>query len=140
MFVCLGTNWNALNKQATTTTKSSQSIMQLFVNRSHCWVCLILYATLFLGLTFLRHFTDLTIGLSKPHYHRKVKLQARADLQIGTFLEYFNGGSLFLQTIIYSSASLHIFFTDASNIGCVFGKKLFGTFTSNQLQYYIFAS
>lgn len=45
------------------------------------------------GRTFLRRQINLTIGLKKkPYHHRKLNLEARADLKAwAVFLEQFNG-------------------------------------------------
>lgn len=90
------------------------------------------------GRTFLRRLIDLTVGLKKPYYHRRLNSEAKADLNAwGLFLDHFNGKALFPSGITHSSASLHLF-TDASDLGygCTFGKEwFFGQFSSNWHQF-----
>lgn len=92
------------------------------------------------GRTFLRRLIDLTIGLKKPYHHRRLNLQAQADLHAwGVFLNQFNGKGFFPSGITHSSSSLH-FFTDASNagFGCTFRTKWFySEFSSEWLKYHI---
>ena len=92
------------------------------------------------GRTFLRRLINLTIGLKKPYHHRKLNLEARADLKAWhLFLEHFNGKALFPSNIVHSSSSLHLF-TDASNLGFRgnFGNKwFFGEFSSDWLSHHI---
>jgi hypothetical protein len=90
------------------------------------------------GRTFLRRLINLTIGLKQPHHHRKLNLEARADLKAwAVFLEHFNGRAFFPSGTTHSSSSLHLF-TDASNLGFggTFGTKWFShPFTSDWLLY-----
>lgn len=77
--------------------------------------------------TFLRRLINLTIGLKKPHHHRNLNLEAKADLKAWqVFLESFNGKAFFPSHIVHSTSSLHLF-TDASNLGFggIFGTKWF---------------
>lgn len=79
------------------------------------------------GRTFLRRLINLTIGLKKPHHHRNLNLEAKADLKAWqVFLESFNGKAFFPSHIVHSTSSLHLF-TDASNLGFggIFGTKWF---------------
>ncbi|XP_060085027.1 uncharacterized protein LOC132564393, partial [Ylistrum balloti] len=65
------------------------------------------------GRPFLRRLIDLTCGLTKPHHHRRLSKEARADLAAwGLFLDYFNGTSMFLSDKWETSAHLQ-FYTDA---------------------------
>jgi hypothetical protein len=49
------------------------------------------------GRAFLRRLIDLTIGLSKPHHHRRLNKETRLDIQAWLiFVESFNGKCLFL--------------------------------------------
>lgn len=92
------------------------------------------------GRTFLRRLIDLTVGLKKPHHHRRLYSEAKADLNAwGIFLRHFNDKAFFPSGITHSSTSLHLF-TDASDLGygCTFGKEwFFGKFSSNWLQFHI---
>ena len=77
------------------------------------------------GRAFMRRLTDLPLGLSKPHHHRRLNSEAKAHIQAWiSFLQTFNGKSLILVDRWLTTASLS-FYTDASNIGfgCIFGKK-----------------
>lgn len=76
---------------------------------------------------FLRRLIDLTAGLKKTYYHRRLNSEAKGDLNAwGLFLDHFNGKALFPSGITHSSASLHVF-TDASDLGYgfTFGKEWF---------------
>jgi hypothetical protein len=92
------------------------------------------------GRTFLRRLIDLTIGLTKPHHHRRLNSEAKADLRAwGIFLDKFNGKALFPSGITHSASSLHLF-TDASNLGFggLFGRDWFyAPFSVDLLQYHI---
>lgn len=69
------------------------------------------------GRAFLRRLIDLTVGLTKPHFKRRLTLEARADLAAwSVFMDHFNGKSMFLEEQIHTSLSLHLY-TDASNLG-----------------------
>ena len=60
------------------------------------------------GRAFLKRLIELTIGLSKPHYYRRLNKEARS--------ESFNGKWLFLSDRWETSEQLKLN-TDASNIG-----------------------
>jgi hypothetical protein len=69
------------------------------------------------GRAFLRRLIDLTIGLSKPHHHRRLNKETRSDIQAWLiFVESFNGKCLFLSDRWGTSEQLNLY-TDASNIG-----------------------
>jgi hypothetical protein len=69
------------------------------------------------GRAFLRRLIDLTIGLSKPHHHRRLNKETRSDIQAWLiFVESFNGKCLFLSDRWETSEQLNLY-TDASNIG-----------------------
>ena len=77
------------------------------------------------GRAFLRRIIDLTIGLKKPHHHRRLNLEAKDDIKVWLFfLDSFNGRCIILEDRWTTSASLSLY-TDASNIGfgCIFGKN-----------------
>ncbi|KAK3088021.1 hypothetical protein FSP39_013582 [Pinctada imbricata] len=79
------------------------------------------------GRAFLRRVIDLTIGLTKPFYVRRLTQEAKADLHAwSVFLEHFNGKAVLLSDKWESSDSLNLF-TDASNLvfGGVFQNKWF---------------
>ena len=66
---------------------------------------------------FLRRLIELTIGLSKPHYYRRLNKEARSDIQAWLiFVESFNGKCLCLSDRWETSEQLNLN-TDASNIG-----------------------
>jgi hypothetical protein len=69
------------------------------------------------GRAILRRLIDLTIGLSKPHHHRRLNKETRSDIQAWLiFVESFNGKCLFLSDRWGTSEQLNLY-TDASNIG-----------------------
>ncbi|XP_045198533.2 uncharacterized protein LOC123552851 [Mercenaria mercenaria] len=77
------------------------------------------------GRAFLRRLIDLTVGLKKSFHKRRLTLEARADLTAwSSFMNKFNGKSLFLEDRWYTSDFLELY-TDASNLG-------FGGFLANQ--------
>ena len=80
------------------------------------------------GRPFLRRLINLTIGITKPHYHIPLCVQAKADIEAWLiFLTTFNGISLFLEPDLQDSDHLKLF-TDASgSIGfaAVFGHHWF---------------
>lgn len=69
------------------------------------------------GRAFLRRLIDLTKGIAKPHYRLRLTREARRDLIAWkSFIDTYNGKTIFLSTIWLTSEHLHLF-TDASNIG-----------------------
>lgn len=90
------------------------------------------------GRPFLRRLIDLTVGLKKPHYKRRLNKEARADLEAwSVFIEHFNGKSLFLSDIWRDSVQLHLF-TDASNVGFggYYGNKWFADSWPSEFESY----
>ena len=77
------------------------------------------------GRAFLRRVIDLTCGLTKPHHHRNLNKAAKADLHTWlTFLDHYNGKSLFLDDRWLDSPALNLY-TDSSKsigFGVVFGR------------------
>lgn len=92
------------------------------------------------GRTFLRRIINLTREIQKPHHHRNLDKESRADLKAWSiFIDKFNGRAFFPSGVEHTSHSLHLF-TDASNLayGGVFGTKWFyGTFAEHWLDYHI---
>ena len=83
---------------------------------------------------FLRRIIDLTLGLQQPHHRRRLNGEARADLEArSTFVDHFNGKSMFLPDRWLTSASLNLF-TDSSNsgFGGYLGNKWFAGVWSGQ--------
>ena len=82
----------------------------------------------------MRRIIDLTIGLKKPFHHRRLTLEAKADMQSWlTFLNSFNGKCLILDDRWVTTITLSLY-TDASNLGfgCIFGNKwCYGTWPSS---------
>ena len=69
------------------------------------------------GRCFLRRLISLTKGLRRPHHRVRLSASAKEDMRMWlTFIEQYNGKSLFLSDRWESSVSLK-FFTDASNLG-----------------------
>jgi hypothetical protein len=91
------------------------------------------------GRTFLRRIIDLTRGIQKPHHHRNLNKESRADLKAWSmFINNFNGKAFFPSGRMHTSESLHLY-TDASNVGYggVFGTKWFyGPFDENLLDFH----
>ena len=85
------------------------------------------------GRAFLRRITNLTKGIWKPHHHRNLDKEARADLKAWSiFIDHFIGKAFSKSGITHTSVSLHLF-TDASNLGYVgvFGSKWFTVLPTN---------
>ncbi|KAK3086988.1 hypothetical protein FSP39_000072 [Pinctada imbricata] len=69
------------------------------------------------GRAFLRRIIDLTIGLAKLHFFRRITTDAKDDLRAwALFIENFNGKGLILEDKWKSSETLNLY-TDASNLG-----------------------
>ena len=80
------------------------------------------------GRTFLRRLIDLTKGVKRPHHRIRLTQEARADLQAWcTFLNDYNGKSLFLHERWLSSNTLKLYTDAAANYGyaAVFGSAWF---------------
>ena len=70
-----------------------------------------------MGRPFLRRLINLTIGITMPHFHIRLRQEARLDLAAwALFLEHYNGTSLLLNDLWTSSEKLELF-TDASGFG-----------------------
>ena len=91
------------------------------------------------GRAFLRRLIDLTKSISNPFHFIKLTCEARADLQAWTsFIENFNGKSVFLGDKWLSSDYLKLF-TDAagsSGFAAVFGSYWFAESWPDNLQMY----
>ena len=92
------------------------------------------------GRAFMRRIIDLTVGLKKPFHHRRLTLEAKADMQSWlTFLNSFNGKCLILDNRWVTTITLSLY-TDASNLGfgCIFGNKwCYGTWPSSWGEHHI---
>ena len=92
------------------------------------------------GRAFMRRLTNLTMGLSKKGHHKRLTLEAKADINAWlTFLKEFNGKSIILEDRWFTAVSLS-FYTDASNAGysCIFGRKwLFGLWPKSWEKHHI---
>ena len=80
------------------------------------------------GRAFLRRLINLSRGISKPLHHIRLNKAARLDLAMwDTFLQRFNGRTLFLDTEWIHPSTLHLY-TDAAQslgYGAVFQEKWF---------------
>lgn len=89
---------------------------------------------------FLSRLINLTAGLKMPYHHRKLNLEASADLKAwDVFLKHFNDIAFYPLAITHSSSFLHLF-TETSNLsfGGTIGKKWIAYhFTPDWLQYTI---
>jgi hypothetical protein len=77
------------------------------------------------GRPFLRRLTDLTKGMSRPSHHIRLTKESRLDIQAWlSFLEQFNGVSIFLEPVWSPSNSVSLY-SDASGVGfaAVFGNR-----------------
>ena len=114
----LGLLLSSFTRKRTATLREIQSLIGLLN-----FAC----AVVTTGRTFLRRITNLTRGIQKPHHHRNLDKEVRADLKAWSiFIDHFNGKAFFPSGITHTSLSLHLF-TDASNLGYggVFGSKWF---------------
>ncbi|XP_062586589.1 uncharacterized protein LOC134248181 isoform X1 [Saccostrea cucullata] len=90
------------------------------------------------GRAFLRRLINLTVGVKKPHHRIRLNKQARLDLLAWeTFIDNFNGKSIFLDDQWQNSQKLHLY-TDAAGslgYGAILGKKwFFGSWENINLQ------
>ena len=80
------------------------------------------------GRPFLRRLIDLTINVRSPFFFIRVTREAKQDLALwDCFLKFFNGRSLFVDQVIFSTHELGLF-TDASGsigYGAVWGNEWF---------------
>jgi len=75
------------------------------------------------GRPFLRRLIDLTIGINQPHCHIRLNKMSRADLDTwDSFLQNFNGRSIFLERLWVTSEQLHLYTDSSRTIG--FGATL----------------
>lgn len=66
------------------------------------------------GRAFMRRLVDLTRNVKQPHHHIRLTKGAKDDLSMWiSFLDSFNGTSMFLESHWVSNADIHLF-TDAS--------------------------
>lgn len=69
------------------------------------------------GRTFLRRLQTLTKGIQKPHHHRRLGKDAKADIQAWQiFIKNFNGKSMILDMKWKKATKLELY-TDASSKG-----------------------
>ena len=80
------------------------------------------------GRPFLRRLIDKTQGVRKPYYKVNLTKETKKDLQVWLdFLGKYNGKTFFLDSILVTSARLHLY-TDAAQefgFGAIFGKMWF---------------
>ena len=80
------------------------------------------------GRAFLRRLIDLTKGIKSAHHFVRLTKSVKADLEIWrSFLDDFNGRSIFLSDVWTDSFSLNLY-TDAAGslgFGAVFGQLTF---------------
>ena len=100
---------------------------------NHC--CYIVPA----GRAFLRRLYDLTSHAKEPHHHIRLNNNIRTDLQMwNTFLQEFNGKSLFLQQGWHSNQTLNLY-TDAAKtvgFGAILGNEWFSGIWPSQWKQY----
>lgn len=87
------------------------------------------------GRAFLRRLYDLTRGVKQPYYTVRLNTEAQRDIKMWfTFLEKFNGKSMFLEERFLSSSTLTLY-TDAAKslgFGAIYGSFwLYGLFPSS---------
>lgn len=87
------------------------------------------------GRAFLRRIINLTIGVNNPYHHISITAEARADIKCWlTFLQDFNGVSLFHKSAWLSSDTVNLHTDSAGSKGfaAVFGQQWFvGSFPSS---------
>lgn len=70
------------------------------------------------GRAFLRRLINLTIGIIKPYFHIRLNKAVKADLQLWlSFLEWYNGKSMFLNEKFLSSNLLKLYTDSAKSLG-----------------------
>ncbi|MEW8548012.1 MAG: reverse transcriptase domain-containing protein [Candidatus Thiodiazotropha sp.] len=86
------------------------------------------------GRAFLRRLIDLTIGISKPFFHVRFNKDTRSDIQLWlSFLDQYNGRSMFLNDSFLTSQTLRLYTDSAKSLGygAVYGTQwLYGEFPS----------
>ena len=70
------------------------------------------------GRAFLRRLTNLTIGIKRPFHHIRLSQDVKSDLCLWlSFLEQYNGKSMFLNDRFLSSNTLALYTDSAQSIG-----------------------
>lgn len=80
------------------------------------------------GRPFMRRICDLTRGVSQGHHHIRITLEAKRDIDCWLqFLEHFNGTSVFLSSVWFSSPSINLYTDSAGSKGyaAIFGSQWF---------------
>ncbi|MCG8048417.1 MAG: hypothetical protein N0E48_22830 [Candidatus Thiodiazotropha endolucinida] len=121
---------NDIARRKKVTLKTLQSLIGL-LNFACCVICP--------GRAFLRRLIDLTCGIRSQNFYIRLNKEARADIKAWlTFIDSFNGKSVFLPTQWQSSDSLS-FYTDASGakgFAAIFGNEWFAYSWSDKMQHY----
>lgn len=115
------------SKRKKVTLKELQSLLGLLN-----FACSVVYA----GRTFLRRLYDLTCGISKPYHKIRLTKEARADLTVWLqFIRHFNGKTVFMTELWWSSDRLAMYTDAAGNTGyaAVLGSKWFALGWSQEL-------
>ena len=80
------------------------------------------------GRPFLRRFINLTIGVKRPFYHIRLTHETKSDVAMwNSFLDRYNGKSMFLSERFLSSKTLSLYTDSAQSLGygAVCGTKWF---------------
>ena len=87
------------------------------------------------GRAFLRRLTNRTIGIQKPFHHIRLNREVKSDLCVWlSFLDQYNGKSMFLNERFLSSRALALYTDSAQSIGygAIYSTKwLYGVFPSS---------
>ena len=71
------------------------------------------------GRAFLQRLYGLTIGVSKPYFYIRITQEAKKDLRLWlTFLESYNGVSLYREELFLSTEVVDLFTDAAQSLGC----------------------
>lgn len=93
------------------------------------------------GRAFLRRLIDLTMGVEQPYHYVRLGKATNEDMQLWlSFLDKYNGKSMFLNDRFLSSDTLALYTDSAQSLGygAVYGKQwLYGEFPTDWKQFNI---
>ena len=130
-------SWRMGSSLPSAKLSKAKDLLSNFLNRDSCrlrelqpligfldFYCLVITY----GRAVLRRLIDLTIGITKPYYHIRLNKAVKADMQLWlSFLDQFNGKSMFINERFLANDCLKLFTDSAKSLGygAVYGRIAF---------------
>ena len=130
-------SWRMESNLPSDKLSKAKDLLSNFLNRDSCrlrelkslisflnFCCLVITC----GRAFLRRLIDLIIGITKPYYHIRLNKAVKADMKLWlSFLDQYNGKSMFINEKFLTNDTLKRFTDSAESLGydAVYGPYLF---------------